>query len=150
MDAEIQDVPLQPTLVQRFRVAPDQIGGKLAQVLPAVFNYAMSKQLGPGQPFVRYLAVGAELDVEAGVPVTEHSEGDGATVGSSLPAGRTAVTTHRGPYTELSSTHEALQAWVKGQGLEPAGGAWEVYITDPTEEPDESSWLTKVYLPLAP
>jgi len=150
MKAEIQDVPAQPTLVQRFEVAPDQIGAKLGEVLPAVFNQAIGAKLSPGQPFVRYHGTGATMDMEAGVPVDRACEADGEIHASSLPACAAAVTVHQGPYTTLHETHAALATWAAEQRRKPAGGAWEVYITDPTDEPDETQWLTRIYLPLEP
>jgi len=58
------------------------------------------------------------------------------------------VTVHVGPYDTLSSTYEALQAWIETQGRTPATAMWEVYLTDPDQEPDPSKWRTEVYWPV--
>ena len=33
------------------------------------------------------------------------------------------------------------------QGLEPSGGPWESYLTDPGSTPDPADWRTEVCLP---
>ena len=140
----------QPVLSQRFAVAPDQLGSKLAEVLPAVFGYAASGAATiAGQPFARYHGMGPTFDIEAGLPVATAAEGKGDIVASELPGGSAATTVHTGPYERLNEAHEALQAWATANGLEPSGAPWEVYITDPGAEPDPNKWETRVYLPLA-
>lgn len=32
--------------------------------------------------------------------------------------------------------------------LEAAGAPWEVYVTDPGAEPDQSKWRTDIFFPL--
>jgi effector-binding domain-containing protein len=34
------------------------------------------------------------------------------------------------------------------QGRRPASTMWEVYLTDPEEEPDPARWRTEVYWPV--
>lgn len=66
-----------------------------------------------------------------------------------LPGGRAVVGIHVGPFDSLASTYQELLAWVAAEGLELAVGMWEVYLTDPSAEPDPSRWRTRIVWPLA-
>jgi effector-binding domain-containing protein len=57
------------------------------------------------------------------------------------------VTTHYGPYEAVDQAYEAIQAWLHDRGLRPNGGHWEVYYSDPTEEPDSAKWRTDLFAP---
>ena len=149
-EIEIVTLDEQPTLTMRFEVAPANVAAKLAEVLPAVAVYAgeISAPMA-GMPFSRYHRIsGDSLDMEAGMPVRESTPGKGDVKASSLPAGRAAMTWHVGPYDQLGSAHRALDAWAAHNGHEAAGGAWEIYVTDPGQEPDPNKWRTQVFLPL--
>ena len=142
-------VTAQPVLSQRFQVTPEQLGSKLAEVLPAIFGYASSGAATiVGQPFSRYHAMGPKLDVEAGIPVAAAAESRGEIVSAELPGGAAATTMHTGPYDTLHEAHAALAQWAEANGHAPSGAPWEVYVTDPGSEPDPNKWQTRVYLPL--
>ncbi len=66
-------------------------------------------------------------NVEIGVEVSEPIPDLGQVVGSTLPAGRVATTTHHGTYADLGSAHQAIIEWCKRQGLQRVGPRWEVY-----------------------
>jgi effector-binding domain-containing protein len=65
--------------------------------------------------------------VEVGVELRHPCPLTGRVVASALPAGRVAMTVHRGPYTGLSSAHRAVLDWCATQGLRTAGPRWEIY-----------------------
>lgn len=65
--------------------------------------------------------------VEVGVERLEPFPLLGRVVASSLPAGRVAMTVHRGPYAGLASAHRAVADWCVAQELPPAGPRWELY-----------------------
>jgi effector-binding domain-containing protein len=67
-----------------------------------------------------------------------------------LPAGPAIATVHVGPYQDLLRAHQALAAWAGARGREASGPAWEVFLTNPLQEPDPQKWRTKVFLPLKP
>jgi effector-binding domain-containing protein len=48
----------------------------------------------------------------------------------------------------LASTYAALIEWVAGQGYVPVGPMWECYLTDPSAEPDPSTWRTQIVCPV--
>jgi effector-binding domain-containing protein len=82
--------------------------------------------------------------VEVGVELHQPCPLTGRVVASALPAGRAAVTVHRGPYADLASAHRAVLDWCATQGLRPAGPRWEIYgphRDDPAELRTEVYWL---------
>ena len=149
LKVEVLQVPAQPTLSTRLRVPSRELGEKLSELLPAVFAYALNRGLGPGRPFVRYHGEENDvLDVEAGVPVDAPGDGEDDIRPGALPACEVAVLLHEGAHQLLRSAHADLAQWATENGKTSASGAWEVYITDPADDPDPASWKTKIYLPL--
>ena len=82
------------------------------------------------------------------MPVASRMDGAGRVKAGELPGGRVATVTHMGPYDELPQTWAALTEWMGAQGLQPAGAPWEVYVTDPGAEPDQSKWRTDIFFPV--
>jgi effector-binding domain-containing protein len=66
-------------------------------------------------------------NVEVGVVLLGACRLQGRVVASALPAGRVAMTVHRGGYGGLQSAHEAVVLSCAAQGLRLAGPRWEVY-----------------------
>jgi effector-binding domain-containing protein len=82
--------------------------------------------------------------VEVGVELLVPCELTGRVVASSLPAGRTAMTVHHGPYAGLGAAHRAVLEWCAEQGFRLAGPRWEIYgphNDDPTKVWTEVSYL---------
>jgi effector-binding domain-containing protein len=138
-----------------------ELGG-LGARFGEVFAWLGARGLVPaGAPFFRYNVIDMmrELEVEAGVPVPVAAEGDGQVISGVLPAGRYATLTHVGPPDELAEATKTLLDWAAGQGLTwdmspiQAGERWgsrlEVYLTDPSQEPDMSKWETQLAFRLA-
>lgn len=91
---------------------------------------------------------GHVLEVECAMPVSMPMDGAGRVQPSELPACTVATVTHLGPYTDLPKTWSALTQWMGSQGLQPASAPWEIYVTDPGEEPDQSKWRTDIFFPV--
>jgi len=89
------------------------------------------------------------FNVEAGIPVAEHVVPTSEIRQSLLPAGPAAKLVHLRPYERLEDAHKTLHQWIGENDRECVGNPWEIYLTDPGEEPDSSKWVTEVYYPLA-
>jgi effector-binding domain-containing protein len=103
-----------------------------------------------GPPYGRYMPVDgsfAEFDVEAGFPVSGTPAPKGEVVASELPGGDVAVVEHIGPYDAMVPAYTALTDWVEEHDSSVAGTPWEVYFSDPGEEPDPAKWRTEIYQP---
>ena len=146
----LEELTEQPTAVIRDRIPMDQLKSFFDNVYGTVMA-ALGKQGAQpvGPPFAKYTGMPSDtVDVEAGFPVEAgFTEGDGVSA-STLPGGRVAAGTHLGPYEGLSETYQSMAAWIQGQGFAPGQAVWEVYMSDPGQEPDASTWRTDVYWPV--
>lgn len=82
--------------------------------------------------------------VEVGVLLSQPCPLTGQVVASALPAGRAAMTVHRGPYSGLGAAHQAVQDWCAAQGLRTAGPHWEIY--GPHDHDPAKVWTEVHYL----
>ena len=82
--------------------------------------------------------------VEVGVLLSQPCPLTGPVVASALPAGRAAMTVHRGPYSGLGAAHQAVQDWCAAQGLRTAGPRWEIY--GPHDDDPAKVWTEVHYL----
>ncbi len=111
--------------------------------LPAFFGEVygmMAHYLGEmgeqpvGMPFAAYYNMDmSALDVEAGFPVARELPGKGEIKSGKIPAGKFAVVKHVGGYDTVGPAYEALSDFVKEQGYEDTGIAYEYYLNDPNE-----------------
>jgi effector-binding domain-containing protein len=155
---EIRDEPRRRTAVVHGSLAPDGIPAFMSRAFPAVFHAITAAGFVPGDaPFSRYFAFGPDrIELETGAPIADVPglperafEGGGEVQPGELPAGPVAVGVHTGPYETIGETYRRMLAWVDEQGREPSGAMWEVYLTDPSAEPDPAKWRTRVFIPLA-
>jgi effector-binding domain-containing protein len=83
-------------------------------------------------------------NVEVGVLASGPFAPAGNVISSALPAGVTAVATHRGPYAGLELAHRAVRDWCAAHGRQLAGPRWEIYghwRQDPSELETEVHYL---------
>ena len=140
----------QPTLAMRGRVKVDDMSAFLGRAFATVAEQIQHTGLDyAGPPYGRYTPIDgfAEFDVEAGFPVTGAPTPAGDVVVSSLPGGEVAVVEHIGPYDEMVPAYKALTDWVEQHDSSVAGAPWEVYYSDPGEEPDPARWRTEIFQP---
>jgi effector-binding domain-containing protein len=147
---EIRLLEPQPYACMSATTIPREVGAALHRILLQVGQYLASSGFqSVGQPLARYYRYDREVvEMDAGIRVTGEAEGNGTVAIKELPGGEVAVGIHLGPYDTLKRTHDALAAWIAQEGRSPRGAPWEVYVTDPTEEPDSSRWRTEIYWPV--
>jgi effector-binding domain-containing protein len=141
----------QPTLVMMAKLPVSGIAEFLGRAYSAVAEQMSKEGLDfAGPPFGRYRPLDeefTEFEIEAGFPVDRPGEGGGEVVGSMLPGGAVAVVTHIGPYDQMRPGYEAILRWIEEHDGHPEGPAWEVYYSDPAEQPDPSTWKTEIVQP---
>jgi effector-binding domain-containing protein len=148
---DIKSVQAKDTATVRETIAPDAITETLGRIYQAVHASLAKQGIKPnGAPFARYHEFGAQIDIEAGMPVERAILTDGNVKPSQLPGGLAAVTIHVGPYESLSGSYDAITAWMTNTGRVSNGGPWELYLTDPSSEPNPAKWLTQIIWPLRP
>ena len=137
------------TAVVRETIGQNDIPTAIGRMFQLVTEALHRQGVEPsGSPFARYHSFGDTVDLEAGVPVPTPIQPDGTVVPGELPAGPAALAVHAGPYEGLAGTYAAIEAWLASTGRTASGGPWEIYLTDPSAEPDPTKWLTEVIFPL--
>ena len=154
----------QPYLAARGRPARQELAAVIPGLLADAHGGMAARGVEPsGPPFVRYnlTAPSGPLEVEVGFPVEAGlAPGpDERLVAGTLPAGRYLTLIYRGDYSGLVQANATLQAWATERRLAfavsetDAGRRWgcrlEVYLTDPSTQPDPETWETEVAYLLA-
>ncbi len=65
-------------------------------------------------------------------------------------AGKVVMVSFYGSYDKTEDAHNFVVGEIDKKGYDIAGSPWEVYVTDPMQEPDTMKWLTEIYYPVAP
>jgi effector-binding domain-containing protein len=144
----------QPYVAIPFRVRMQQLAGAVDQGFPELFGWLASHALTPaGPPFIRYLEVNmdADLNIEVAVPVSTDPPAEGNIRAGVLPAGPYVTLLHVGPYDGLVEANAMLQRWAQERNISwqmDGESTWrgrvERYLTDPSQERDPSTWQTEV------
>ena len=152
-EVSIRTLSEQPTLVVLGKIAVEDMPRFFSKAYHAVA--ARAAEIGAeiaGLPFGRYRPLDCEsheFEVEAGFPVAGMLSGAGEVEVSVLPAGPAAVAWHIGPYESMVVTYDAVTSFLNEQHAEPMGPPWEVYHSDPSDEPDPAKWRTEIVQPFA-
>jgi len=125
----------------RLEVLGDEIGAGIGRVEAAV---TAAQVPVAGVPFVRYLTLGAEAEVEIGVPLNG-SHSVPSLRATLLPGGPAASIWHERPSSGLSEVFADLKAWIEQHG-EPAGAPWESYWTSPDADVPQTQIVWPVRL----
>lgn len=156
-EPKLETRPEQPCVAVPISV-PMKEWGKAVALVDDVFGWLAERDIPPAGPlFFRYLTIGdmeTPFDLEIGVPVAEHIEGDDRVTAGSVPAGTYATLIHHGHPDKLHDSCLALEDWANGEGIrfqtvEENGetvwsGRFEFYLTNPADEPDMDKWSTEV------
>ncbi len=134
----------------RMTTTIDEIGGVMGPLFGELYGFIQQSGQAPaGMPFTVYHSMdGTNLEIECGMPVASSMAGTDRIQAGELPSGTMATVTHVGPYDSLPHTWAALMEWIVSKGLLGAGAPWEVYVTDPGSEPDQSKWRTDIFFPV--
>jgi effector-binding domain-containing protein len=145
----IREQPAQPTLSLRTRSSVQDLPQFFGKVYGAVIQYLGELGEQPvGPPFAIYYNMDMQnLDLEAGFPVSKEFPAKGELSAGEIPAGKIATCLYTGPYADCGSAYEALAQWVKDNGYEATGVAYEMYLNDPAEVPHEEA-QTLIAFPL--
>lgn len=146
---EILEQQPQPILFVRLRTPVEALPGEMGKAYAAIGQYlGRLGQYPAGPPYAAYYNMDMQdLDVEIGLPVAEPVPARGDIQAGQMPGGRAAACLHIGPYSALQPTYDALMAFIEEQGLKPTGVAYEIYLDDPGQTPEEER-KTQILFPL--
>jgi len=85
---------------------------------------------------------------QAAIPVDREVSGKDRVNFKIIPETNAVKGIHYGRYDEMMRVYLAIEEYIKEFGLEETCCPMEVYITDPTTEPDTSKWQTDIYFPV--
>lgn len=147
---EIRVLYAKDTATIRETIGQADLAEAMGRIFRAVSEVLAKQGVKPsGSPFARYHSFGETVDLEVGMPVSSPIQPDGKVTPSKLPAGPVAIAVHAGPYESLSQTYDAVESWIRSSGRTPTGGPWEIYLTDPSSEPNPAKWLTEILWPVS-
>lgn len=134
----------------KVKTTADQIGNALGSSYQKVIMQMMKdNQVQISQPFALYHNWdGTNVELEAAIHVANLGSSTEDVVSKTIPATYAVKGTHLGPYDATQKIYDALHKYIKDAGLTQDGSPWEVYITDPSTEPDVSKWITEIYFPV--
>ncbi len=127
----------------------DQIGPKMAEMYGKLSDVIRKRGLAmTGMPFTSYLVWDEEQQFaafEAGIPVNEKIKVKGNVNMKMFPEKKAIKGIHYGAYDASEGLYVAMDEYLMEHGLTMKGGPLEIYMTDPTMEPDTAKWRTDIY-----
>jgi effector-binding domain-containing protein len=146
---ELQEQKSQPVLSIRRTTAVGDLPVVLGEAFGKIAQYLgeIGEQPG-GPPFAAYHNMDVQnLDVEIGFPVPRVLGGRDDIQAGEIPEGKYAACLYTGPYNKIEPAYNALTTWVEEQGHVAKGVAYEIYLNDPAETPEEAL-MTQILFPL--
>ncbi len=139
-----------PTAAVHITVPRDQIRTVMGPGLKEVKDALKAQGIEPAGPWLtrHHRMDPGVFDFDIMVPVTRPVAPTGRVQPSELPAATVARTVYHGGYEGLGGAWPKLDAWIAEQGRTKAPSLWEVYLTDPGENPDPATWQTELNRPL--
>lgn len=146
---EFLEKQAQPVLSIRTRSSVNDLPKVLGEAYGKIMQYMGEMSETPTDaPFVAYYNMDMEdLDIEVGFPVSKPIPGNGEVNQSEIPACKQVSCIHIGSYSKSESAYNALIQWVAENGYEAVGTAYEFYLNDPMDTP-EDQLKTRIMYPL--
>jgi effector-binding domain-containing protein len=102
-----------------------------------------------GHPFCIYPSYNEEsIEMICALPVDQNVKLPAAYKIQRLDKVKAVKGIHVGNYSSLETSHNQLMKYLEFKNRDLIGAPWEVYITDPSAEPDPSKWITEIYYPI--
>jgi effector-binding domain-containing protein/uncharacterized protein YndB with AHSA1/START domain len=129
----------------------NKLSSKMMEMYPELMNFLNKNNLDiSGPPFALYHESDKEgyTILQCGLPIKSKVEGNDNISFLEIVPTKTIMASHFGHYNTVNITYKNILEYIKSNELEITGVPWEMYITDPMQEPDQSKWETKVYFPI--
>ncbi len=139
-------------------VKQSEISEKVSPMIDQVIGYIQENKLNmAGMPFILYNSIdniNNTVIFSACIPIKEKvitPEGNPVLCGFMEPH-PTLKTTLKGDYSHIQEAYVKAREYISKNNLviNPSGNMFEVYKTDPEENPNPAEWVTEIYIPLTP
>jgi len=148
---DFQVVETQPAfcLMAKATCGHAELGNVIGQLYGSIIqlNPEAELQSPPRLYYTRWSET--DCDIEAALEVDPNTTIAAGTSAKTYPGGKCVTCSHLGLYDTLSDTWMKLWVYVSEQDMEPVGDCYDLYVTDPGQEPDVSKWVTELYIPIA-
>lgn len=150
MEVRIVQLNSQPALSISVTCTFAELGNKFGEIYSEIGAYIKSNSIkAAGYPFGIYHSFSPEkIELEAGIPVEAGAAGEGRIKTMQTYGGKAANGTFTGHYDKLKEAWQLFAKLVDDEKHELNGPCFEMYVTDPEEEPDSSKWITELYTPV--
>ena len=118
-------------------------GTHLKSIMGAIQSQSLEVAGAPSGVYFSWDEENQQADLGAAIPVTGEAEVEGYE--SLLIEGKALHIAYYGDYEELKKPHMAIDEYLKANGMGASDIVIEEYVTDPTQEPDTTKWLTNIY-----
>ena len=148
---ETKQVGSQKTLVIKSTVPSSDMSKAMGDLFGKLFGYLGSNNIQPaGPPFAVYYDYDPKGNTvfELGVPVASETKGTNEIVYKEFPAMKVISSLYVGPYEKVGPVYEYISKYIKDNGLQISGPTWEIYLTNPGQEPDPNKYQTAIYYPV--
>ncbi len=148
--SEFETIDVAPVIlaVAECQTKRSEIPARIPRLFDVVYAWLPGSGVTQaGHNYVVYDAFTSDgMRMQVGFPVSKRFTSGAQVRCVELAGGRAAHTTHVGPYSGISATTDALNAWCAQQALPLAGVGWEVYGD---WNDDASQLVTDIYFRLA-
>ncbi len=139
-------------LVAKGSGTMEEMEQSIGQLFGLVFATVGQQKLEVSGPaFVQYLDYDEATGFSnflAGVPVARAGRSSGEVMAQSYPEMKVVQALHTGPYEKFIESYTKLDNYIKGNGIEVTGQAFEFYNVDMQMEPDPAKWETLITFPV--
>jgi effector-binding domain-containing protein len=133
------------------KCAMNKLSGKMFEMYTGLMGFLKKNNVElEGSPFAIYHPTEEEgyTMLECALPVMKKITGEDNIKYIEIPEGKAVMASHFGHYNTVKTTYKEILNYISENNLEVNGSPWEVYITDPTKEFDQSKWETQVHFPI--
>lgn len=144
--------PAQVLMTIRDSAGPSSYAVKMDKAFTELMSFSAKEKLQvKGAPFAIYLkwdSVTMESVMDIGFPIEKAGKGGGRIQIQDYPGQKVVLAHYFGPYEKTAPVYYILDQYIKESGLQPAGGPWEIYVTNPVTEKDTARWETVIAFPV--
>lgn len=147
---EMGPIAAKSALVIRDTTSTTLLDAKLETMYKMLSSAMIRQKLKPsGPPFLIYHSIQSNrLEIEAGIPINSKIKSDKMVSFKEFSAENAIKATVFGKQNK-SLVYRALGYYQIANKISLSGPVWEIYITDPSVEPDPEKWQTDIYYPIS-